>query len=85
MVDPDATPDDGLPAEEVPTSPEIAVGLTCPECKGQRMTLAITEVNPDGTTAKALASHCSLCKASGMVDKATFTRWHQSREARSGG
>jgi hypothetical protein len=82
MVDPDQTPPEGLPVEEVPTSPDLAAGLRCPRCHGERYVLSIVEVNEDGTTAKALASPCDLCRGAGVVDKKTFTVFHQTREGR---
>lgn len=80
-IDPDATPPEGLP-EETPTSPDLAAGLRCPTCLGERMVCSVVERNPDGTVAKALASPCQDCKGAGSVDRQTFTRLRAVREGR---
>jgi hypothetical protein len=78
VTDADATGED-LDAQEAPTSPDLAAGLRCPRCHGERFMLTIVEVNDDGTTAKAIASPCDLCRGAGVVDKATYAAW-QLRE-----
>ena len=37
--------------------------------------MSLIERNDDGTVAKAIASPCDVCKAAGVVDRATFAAW----------
>ena len=72
----DETPAEGLDAQEAPTSPDLASGLRCPRCHGERWVMSLIERNDDGTVAKAIASPCDVCKAAGVVDRVTFAAWH---------
>lgn len=80
-MDPDATPPEGIPAEE-PTSPDLAQGLRCPECNGMGMVLTVVELNDDGMLDHAVASPCALCKGARTVSRAQFRSWHARREGR---
>lgn len=68
--------------EERPTSPDLAVGLKCPECQGQGFILTIVELNEDGYLDHAAASPCSLCKTARTVTRSEFRRWHATRSGR---
>lgn len=68
--------------EETPTSPDLAAGLRCPECQGQGWKLTVVELNEDGMLDHAAASPCPLCKTAATVDRATFRKWHATREGR---
>lgn len=82
-IDPDRTPEAGLPSQdEIPTSPSLAVGLRCAECKGERMVLTLVERDETGAVLKAVASPCTACKGAGTMTRSEFRAWHATREGR---
>jgi hypothetical protein len=83
-IDPDATPEGGLEAvpEEPTTSPDLAAGLRCPECLGERMILTLVERDAEGAVTHAVASPCPVCKGAGTTTRSSWREWHARREGR---
>jgi hypothetical protein len=79
MTDPkDSTlppPAPGLLEDEPATSPDLAVGLRCPQCSGEGYELTVIEHDAEGRPAKWMGGPCSLCKGSRVIDREAYRMW----------